>query len=100
MFLYLQISSLYKNLPFSICLLIDYFIVKWYSTQIIQFIPIIYLKNTQKCLNQGKPQDQHCLEQLKKELAFAQTFYTQELLLLKKTHQQDLGKKIMSDNKP
>ena len=40
------------------------------------------LKNTQKCLHQGKPQDQNCLERLKRELAFAQTFYTQQLLLL------------------
>ena len=89
MFLYLQISSLYKNLAFPICLLMDYFIVNWYSSQNIRFIPIIYLNNTQKSLHQDKPRDQHCLEQLK---AFAQTFYTQELFLLKHTHQQDLGK--------
>ena len=92
MFLYLQISSLSKNLAFPICLLMDYFIANWYSSQIIRFIPIIYFKNTQKCLHQDKPRDQHCLEQLKREVAFAQTFYTQELLLLKHTHQQDLGK--------
>ena len=93
MFLYLQISSLYKNLAFPIYLLMDYFIVYWYSTQKICFIPIIYLKNTQKCLHQDKPRNQHCLEQLKREVAFAQAFYTQELLLFKQTHQQDLGKK-------
>ena len=50
------------------------------------------LKKYTKCLHQDKPQDQHCLEQLKREVAFTQTFYTQELLLLKHTHQQDLGK--------
>ena len=92
MFLNLQISSLYKNLAFPIYLHMDYFIVNWYSTQIIWFIPIIYLNNTQKCLHQDKFRDQHCLEQLKREVAFPQTFYTQELLLLKQTHQQDLGK--------
>ena len=81
MFLYLQISSLYKNLAFPICLLTNYFIVNWYSTQIIQLIPIIYLKNTKMPPSRYLSQDQNCLEKLKRELAFALTFYTQQLLL-------------------
>ena len=41
------------------------------------FYSYYLLKNTQKCLHQDKPRDQHYLEQLKREVAFAQTFYTQ-----------------------
>ena len=33
MFLYLQLSSLYNNLAFPICLLMDYFIINCYSKQ-------------------------------------------------------------------
>ena len=99
MFLYLEISSLYKNLAFPICLLMDSFIVYWYSTQIIWFIPIIYLKSTQKCPDQDKFWDQYCLQQLKRELAFPQTFYTQELLLLKQTSAGP-RKRMTDNNKP
>ena len=56
MFFFLQISSLYRNLALPICLLMDYFIINWYSTQIIRFIPIIILlkKYTKMCPSKRK----------------------------------------------
>ena len=78
----------------------DYFIVNWYSTQINRFIPIIYFRNTQKCLHQDKFRDQHCLEQLKREVDTSSDLLHTGTASLKINTSASPRKRMTDDNKP